>query len=164
MNLSFWLKFAHKCQLSWCRLTAGLLSPTTPPPPSNCGWKGEARLSAGGWCCMGLLNKWDASEKGGCCPPELVGDCREGEETPGGVGELQNEGALEPGGVMDPNGEVENILELLIIPLGEPEQTIKSMKLNIDQIKIHISVNILKKYNDLIMADYEFSYRSTFII
>ena len=77
-----------------------------------------------------------------------MGDCREGEETPGGVGELQNEGALEPGGVMDPNGEVENILELLIIPLGEPEQTIKSMKLNIDQIKIHISVNILKKHNE----------------
>ncbi len=51
-----------------------------------------------------------------------MGDCREGEEIPGGVGELQNEGALEPGGVIDPSGEVENMLELLIIPLGEPKQ------------------------------------------
>ena len=54
-----------------------------------------------------------------------MGDCREGEEIPGGVGELQNEGALEPGGVIDPSGEVENMLELLIIPLGEPKQTLK---------------------------------------
>ena len=52
---------------------------------------------------------------------ELVGDCREGEEMPGGVGELQKEGALDPGGVMEPKGDVENMLVLDSIPLGEPK-------------------------------------------
>ena len=58
----------------------------------------------------------------------LLGDCREGEEMQGGVGELQNEGALEPGGVMEPSGEDVEKRGVFppppapdISPLGEPE-------------------------------------------
>ena len=38
----------------------------------------------------------------------------------GGVGELLKEGAFEPGGVMEPSGDVENRFELGIRAGGEP--------------------------------------------
>ena len=50
-----------------------------------------------------------------------IGEGREGEDIPGGVGELLNEGALDPGGVIDPIGEVENMFELCISAGGEPK-------------------------------------------
>ena len=36
-----------------------------------------------------------------------MGEGREGEGMPGGVGELLNEGAFDPGGVIEPRGEEE---------------------------------------------------------
>ena len=50
-----------------------------------------------------------------------VGRWPVGEETPGGVGELEKEGALEPGGVHEPSGEAEYRPELGINAGGEPE-------------------------------------------
>ena len=47
-----------------------------------------------------------------------MGEGRDGEGMPGGVGELLNDGAFDPGGVIEPRGEEEYRLD--INPGGEP--------------------------------------------